>query len=83
MVGEVEKGTVEGDGSMDITQMIALAEIAERERDMRGRMQSHELAESRHRGAARGLRGRIAWFAGAAFPRRATTGDCGATCAAC
>jgi hypothetical protein len=83
MVGDVEKGTVEGDGSMDITQMIALAEIEERERDMRGRMQSHELAESRHRGTAHGLRDRIARFAGTAFPHRASTGNCGATCAAC
>ncbi len=38
---------------MDITQMIAMAEIQERERDMRFRRQSHELVESRHERAAR------------------------------
>lgn len=66
---------------MDITHMIALAEIDERERDMRARRQSHELAEWRHHRATNGLRQRIARFA--AFPGRPATVNHAATCAAC
>jgi hypothetical protein len=69
---------------MALIQMIALAEMQERERDMRARRQSHELAESRRANVeAHGIRERIARFAGTAFPHRATTAKRGATCAAC
>jgi hypothetical protein len=67
---------------MDITQMITLAEMQERERDMRYRWQSRELAESRHGRAASGLRDRIVRFAGTALPHRPVADHCaaGAAC---
>ena len=68
---------------MDLTQMIALAEIDERERDMRARRQTHELLESRRAHAASGLRERLGRFATAALTGRPNTDSRGATCPAC
>ena len=68
---------------MDITQMIAMAEMQDLERDMRARRQRHELMESRRGHAANGLRERIRRFEAAAFPGRRATDSRSVTCAAC
>lgn len=68
---------------MGITQMIAMANMQDLERDMRARRQRHELMESPRGHGTSALRERIGRFAAAAFPGRPATDSRGATCAAC
>jgi len=87
-----------GATDMTMTQLLALAQMQELERDMRARRQRHELAEARRmrpaarrkhpatrqiRPAARRLGHRIAAFAGAIGSRPSPASTCDATGTGC
>jgi hypothetical protein len=69
---------------VNLTQMLALSQIQELERDMRARQQRHELAMTRSaRPATRRVLDRVLAFAGASHSRTAVASSRGIACTTC